>query len=146
MNAVHTRSALRSEIRAILAFDAYAAQHPERERVIVQAIDRGECLVVDAGGKILGYAVLNHAFFENGFVSLVVVAPEARRRGVASSLIRSAEAACTSDKLYSSTNASNVAGRALLEKLGFVRSGEVQNLDAGDAEYIYLRRLRGHEG
>jgi ribosomal protein S18 acetylase RimI-like enzyme len=69
------------------------------------------------------------------------VHPGFRRRGIAASLMRSAEIDAPTEKLFTSTNESNAAMRALCEKIGFVRSGIIENLDEGDPEIIYFKRL-----
>ena len=73
----------------------------------------------------------------------VVVRPERRRRGVASALIRAVEAASPTPKLFTSTNRSNTAMQAVCASLGFVPSGVIDNLDDGDPELVYFKRVRG---
>nr|ELR5264180.1 GNAT family N-acetyltransferase [Providencia rettgeri] len=41
------------------------------------------------------------------------------------------------DKIFTSTNQSNLATQKLLEKTGFVPSGYIDNLDDNDPELIY---------
>lgn len=41
------------------------------------------------------------------------------------------------EKLFTSTNQSNVPMQNLLIQLGFVESGYIENLDEGDAELIF---------
>ena len=78
-----------------------------------------------------------------GFLRLLAVRETARRRGIGSTLFRAAEQRCASDKLFTSTNASNAAMQQLLARLGYVRSGKIENLDPGDPEWVYVRALRG---
>ena len=85
--------------------------------------------------------VWNHGFFGHAFVALLAVRPEARRRGVASVLVGHVEAVCGSDRLFTSTNASNAAMQRLCDALGFERSGIIDNLDEGDPELVYCKRL-----
>jgi GNAT superfamily N-acetyltransferase len=75
-------------------------------------------------------------------IVLLVVHPKRRRSGVASALIRAIEARSPTSKLFTSTNESNTVMQAVCEALGFVRSGIVENLDEGDPEIIYFKRLR----
>jgi ribosomal protein S18 acetylase RimI-like enzyme len=128
-----------------LRCDAFAQSHPERKSFIERAVQRQQCLVAESDGQVAGFAVLHHEFFEQPFISLVVVAVEFRRRGIALQLLRAVESACGSSKLFSSTNASNLPAQELLRKAGFSRSGVVENLDPGDAEYIYFKEARANE-
>ncbi len=42
------------------------------------------------------------------------------------------------EKLWTSTNESNVAMRNLLVRLGFIPSGQIDNLDEGDLELVFV--------
>lgn len=94
-------------------------------------------------GAVVGYLVLEHGFFGRGFISMLAVHPDHRRAGVATALVHHAERACRSDRLFTSTNQSNLVMQALLDRLGYVRSGIVDHLDPGDPELIYSRLLPG---
>lgn len=141
MDAVLVRPAEAQDVPALWRCDGYAESHPERKSQIERAVRRQQCFVAEAAGQVAGFAVLHYEFFAQGFISLIVVAAASRRRGVALQLVRAAERACRTEKLFSSTNASNVAAQALLRTAGFSRSGEVDNLDLGDPEYIYFKEV-----
>jgi ribosomal protein S18 acetylase RimI-like enzyme len=115
---------------------------PDRTRELRRWIARGECLVARRDGAVVGFIVADRSFFEQRFIPLVVVHPAHRRRGIASALIRRVAEACPEQKLFTSTNRSNVAMQAVCASLGFVRSGIVENLDDGDPELIYLKPPR----
>ena len=100
-----------------------------------------------AGGMVLGGAqpvesAFDGGFFGRGFVWLIWVEESFRRSGVASALMRQAEKDCPSDDLFTSTNLSNIPAQRLFEKLGYARTGMVENLDEGDPEIFYFKRLR----
>lgn len=100
-----------------------------------------------AGGMVLGGAnagesLFNGSFFDRGFVWLIWVEEPFRRMGVASALMSQAEEDCPSDDLFTSTNLSNIPAQRLFEKLGYTRTGMVENLDEGDPEVFYFKRLR----
>jgi ribosomal protein S18 acetylase RimI-like enzyme len=113
----------------------------ERIRWIEQAVRERRALVAREGETRLGFAIVNTAFFEQHFIDLLVVQPASRRRGVATALIHYVEKTRPTDKLFTSTNESNTIMQALLEKLGYTRSGWIDNLDEGDPEIIYFKRL-----
>ena len=91
---------------------------------------------------LLGYAMLEYSFFDNGFVPLVYVAPEYRRRGVAGQLIAFIENLCQRPKLFSSTNLSNAPMHALFARLGDSACGMVTALDENDPEVFYVKRVK----
>lgn len=95
------------------------------------------------GAERLGYLVLdNTSFFATGFVWLLYVNEEHRRRGVGSALLRRAAGVCHTSDLYTSTLGSNKAMMGLLGKLGRSPSGRVDNLNAEGAEDLY--HIDGH--
>jgi GNAT superfamily N-acetyltransferase len=79
---------------------------------------------------------------QNGFLSLLVVAKESRRRGVGRALLERSMAICTTAKLFTSTNESNMPMRLLLRDERFEESGVIHNLDEGDPELVFFRRVR----
>jgi ribosomal protein S18 acetylase RimI-like enzyme len=136
------RRALPSDVAAICAVDPVARGRADRRRFIRDRVGAGEAWVAIGAGAVVGYAVLETGFFGHGFVAMVVVDPACRRRGVGAALVRHAETHCRSARVFTSTNASNGPMQALLAKLGYERSGVVDDLDPGDPELIYSRLLR----
>lgn len=139
----NVRLALSTDLDGLIALDAIARCEPSRRRFIEQAIDAGQCWVAaepSDSSVLLGYGVLDYSFFEQAFIPLVVVGDSARRRGVGSAILRALESRSGAAKLFTSTNASNEPMRRLLGKLGFIGSGQVENLDEGDPELIFVKR------
>lgn len=62
---------------------------------------------------------------------------------MATVLLRRIEEECATGKLFTSTNASNRAMQSFCQVRGFVRSGYIENLDEGDPEIVYFKRLVG---
>ena len=96
--------------------------------------------VTDA--KVVAYAVLNYKFYDNGWIEMLYVHPQFRRQGIGSALIHYLVNECRTTKLFTSTNQSNFPMQRLLATLGFDRSGFIENLDEGDPELVYFKRLR----
>jgi len=131
-----------ADVIAIDAQDHDAAHHPPaRVDYLTEVVKRHESYIAREGWQILGFAVLTKHFFDQYFIELLLVHPENRSKGVASVLIRHIEKIVPTEKLFTSTNQSNSEGQALFEKLGFVKSGWIDNLDEGDPEIIYFKRL-----
>ena len=106
------------------------------------AIDAGHFHVARFGGAHAGGMIADRGFFQRGFVWLIWVEEPFRRNGVASALMRHAEETCPSDDLFTSTNQSNIPAQRLFEKLGYTKTGIIENLDEGDPEIFYFKRLR----
>ncbi|MFK0102019.1 GNAT family N-acetyltransferase [Streptomyces sp. NPDC091040] len=135
-DAVVVRPALAAEADALAGIDAGRRTRIEkwcREGVAYVARDA-------ASGTPLGYCVLEYTFFEQGFVTLLMVAPEARRRGVGQRLLEAVAAACTTPKLFTSTNVSNQPMQRLLQRAGWTPAGLLHGLDEGDPELFYLQK------
>ncbi len=127
---------------AVCAIDPRVIDTPDRRPFIERAIAAGECYVATDGGATVGYAVFDRSFYEQPFVSLLHVDEARRRRGIGAALMRHIESICGDEKLFTSTNESNTPMQQLCEQLGFVQSGRIENLDEGDPEIVYFKRLR----
>jgi GNAT superfamily N-acetyltransferase len=136
------RLAARADLDQILRLDLSVKVDKHRPAVVRNAIDRGECLVALADRMVVGYAIMNHGFFERGFVALIYVVPAHRRHKVGSTLFAECESRCKSTRIFTSTNESNLAMQRFLASQGYVLSGKVQDLDEGDPELFYSKRLR----
>ena len=130
------------DIDSIVELDPIARQEPGRRTFIAQAVAAGQCWAATAAEDALalvGYGVLDRSFFGHDFIPLIVVKRSARRRGVATAIMRTLELQCQGGKLFTSTNRSNIAMRQLLGRLGFIRSGQIENLDDGDPELVFVK-------
>lgn len=99
--------------------------------------EQGSTLVAEDSSAPLGYVVLEYTFFDHGFVTMLMVAPHARRRGVGARLLEAAAVACTTEKLFTSTNVSNGSMQSLLERVGWHAVGLVHGLDEADPELFF---------
>ncbi len=91
--------------------------------------ERHEFLVAEAGEEVLGYVGMLFVLDE-GYISNVAVAPDYRRRGVASALIRALLARAAERELSFVTlevRENNVPAIALYEGFGFVPVGRRKN-------------------
>ena len=125
----------------VCAVDAAHMGDESRSDHLAKAITARHCVIAREAVQVLGFAVVDQSFFGNSFIELLIVHPDHRRRGFGMALIRYIEKTNPSPKLFTSTNQSNLSMQNLCEKLGFVRSGTIENLDEGDPEMIYFKRL-----
>lgn len=135
------RPARHSDLPALLALDSVAARDPQRRAAIAQWLHAGHCLVAETGGSVQGYAVLHRYFFGRDFLELLMVAPAQRGHGLGMALIQACAARCASGQLFTSANRSNAGMHRLLDRAGFVASGQIDNLDPGDPEQVYCLAL-----
>lgn len=138
---VQVRLAAFDDVGRICAIDRRVPDDPARRPFIERSAASGDCYVAAHGDTIRGYAVFDHSFFEHPFVSMLNVDPTQRRRGIGTALMRHIESICADEKLFTSTNESNTPTQRLCEQLGFARSGYIENLDEGDPEIVYFKRL-----
>ncbi|MFJ7662340.1 GNAT family N-acetyltransferase [Lysinibacillus sp. NPDC097162] len=110
-----------------------------RKDMIIKAIEEKRCLIQRTHSGIAGFLIFTTNFFECSFISLVIVKPSERRKGVASSLLASFVSMAPTPKIFSSTNQSNLQMQKVFEEAGFNRSGFIENLDDGDPEIIYFK-------
>ena len=136
------RLARKTDLDALFELDAIAQREDCRRQFIARAVAGDQCWVAtdaENAALLLGYGVLDNSFFGQDFIPLVVVRDSARRRGVGAAIVRVLQSRSLGDKLFTSTNVSNLPMRALLGKLGFVGSGQVENLDDGDPELVFVK-------
>ena len=130
-----------ADLNALIAFDDVAASDEMRRNQIENGLRDSEVSVALVDGIPKGYALLNYRFFGHPFIELLYVASESRRSGIGSRLIKNVENHAHGPKLFTSTNQSNEAMRALLHRLGFEESGIIHNLDPGDPELVFVKFL-----
>jgi ribosomal protein S18 acetylase RimI-like enzyme len=141
------KKATHKDLPAILEMEAMLVGNKEAHTdLIKRSIANGECLVALIEGKVVGASILNYTFYYQGWMDLLNVNSAYRRRGVATALIRRMEELCTTPKFFTSTNHSNLPAQKTYEANGFVRTGYIENLDEGDPEIIYFKRLGLTEG
>ncbi|MCL4686176.1 GNAT family N-acetyltransferase [Myxococcota bacterium] len=138
---MHLRRAESADLEAIVAIDPVSHAEPSRRVFLERMVRSGECWLAEEAGTVLGFAVLDDSFYGNGFVPLLVVRPGFRRRGIGRALLECLVSVCNTSKIFSSTNESNTAMRALLTRAGFEASGVIYNLEPGDPELVFFRRL-----
>jgi GNAT superfamily N-acetyltransferase len=123
------------------ALDALVPGRPRNRSWYERAVLAGETIVATVDGTFAGFAVFHRRFFERDFLSLLIVEPLCRRRGVASKLVSAVEARCEGGDLFTSTNRSNAVMLASLRRWGFSPTGRIDNIDPGDPELIFRKLL-----
>ena len=132
------REAVLSDRDAIVEFDRVARLDAARIRLIDRLLNEATCLVLENEKRVVAYGALEYSFYDNGFIPMLYVAEPERRSGIGRALLNGLISRCTTRKIFTSTNQSNEAMRALLTAVGFQQSGIIENLDPGDPEIVYF--------
>lgn len=135
------RPATNTDIDVICKFDYVAQLHRQRRAFIERSLRADHCLVIEAQQHVVGYAVLEYSFYDQGFVSMLYIHPEYRRQSAGVQLMQHLESACQTPKMFTSTNLSNLPMQSLLAKLGYTLSGVIHHLDEADPELVYVKYL-----
>jgi ribosomal protein S18 acetylase RimI-like enzyme len=141
---LYVRTAVAPDFNSILEIDDLANKDKSRSAFISRSITKSECAVCLLEGRVAGYVIFNRDFFDQMFIWLLFVSSDLRRVGVGTLLINYVESKCAADssKLFTSTNQSNTVMQNLMKKLGFSRTGLVENLDEGDPELFYFKKVK----
>ncbi|MEL3971461.1 GNAT family N-acetyltransferase [Rossellomorea oryzaecorticis] len=131
------------DLNDLVHIDKLIIGNEERCLEIEEAIVNHQCLVYKTNGEAVGFLLFNNYFFDHTFISLVIVHPHHRNKGVARTLIAAFEEEINEDKIFSSTNQSHDIMHHLFHSLGYEKSGFVDNLDEGDPEIIYVKKKIG---
>ena len=132
-------------LQSLCAMDQEVIGDQSRSQEIQQAIKEKRCLLYQANNDAAGFLLFNNDFFGYSFISLVIVKPSERRKGVATVLMSAYLEMAKTSKVFSSTNQSNTSMQQVFQGLGFVKSGFIDNLDEGDPEIIYVKKASPQE-
>jgi GNAT superfamily N-acetyltransferase len=121
----------RIAVRIATAGDGCVGDHPVPSGALVAFVK----------DTLVGVAEFHTRFYGHLFIELLLVDDRHRRCGVASALISACAATSPTDRLFTSTNTSNLAAQKLFLHSGFQASGSIDNLDAGDPEIVFCKLL-----
>ncbi|WP_092305243.1 N-acetyltransferase [Pseudomonas sp. NFIX28] len=139
------RLAVQSDMELLLRLDPLAQVESSRRAQIEHAVLKKECWLASGYGGprvSLGYGCLEKSFFGEWFIPLVVVSAAHRRMGVATRIISHLEHCASAEKIFTSTNSSNLPMQRLLERSGYNPSGVIENLDPGDPELVFVKTFK----
>ena len=142
MKMTEIRQAQESDVSDICSFDQISQPEEPRREFVSASVASGLAWVAVVDGAVAGYAVLEYSFYSQGFISMLYIHSDHRRNGLGSALLSHLESICKTEKLFTSTNESNRPMQGLMCKRGYVPSGVINNLDEGDPELVYFKRLK----
>lgn len=130
-----------ADAAALKALDTIVPVDPRRAESIDRWLERDVVFVSEIDGQVVGYGVFNHDFFRQGNVDMLMLHPDYRGQLIGELLLRALEQACDTPKLFCTTNLSNHRMQRLLSRRGFVACGFIDELDPGDPELVYVKKL-----
>ena len=134
------RKANSQDVQRLKQIDHLSYQ-PERASFIERAVSSGTAWVVIVKSEVVAYAVLDHSYFERPTIAMLIVNSQQRRSGIGNSLVEHLEQICDGLEIWTSTNLSNIPMQRLLAKRGYHLTGFIDNLDPGDPELFYFKKL-----
>jgi GNAT superfamily N-acetyltransferase len=140
---------MRAKIRVGVLDDASALKNldsvvpldPSRADLIDQWLRTDIVLVAEMEGQVVGYGVFNHAFFHLGQVDMLMVHPDYRGGRIGEQLLEALEQECDTPRMFVTTNLSNQRMQQLLVRMGFAVCGFIDELDPGDPELVFFKRM-----
>ncbi|CAN5306955.1 hypothetical protein BH20ACI1_BH20ACI1_26340 [soil metagenome] len=139
---ISIRPAVENDIATLCLLDLVAHLENERRNFISRVVKHGECFVAVTNERVIGYGVFNYTFYYYGCIDMLYVDSEYRHIGAGTALLKHLESLCKTSKLFTSTNLSNLPMQSLLNKMEYVLSGVIHNLDENDPEIVYFKQLR----
>jgi len=100
---------------------------------------RGELFIYAIRNDIAGFvSYSSNSFYDRPFIKAVCVAEPYRRHGVAFELIRQVLTVYSGIEVWASTEHDNISAQSLFIKSGFIKRGEISDLDGkGTCEFFY---------
>ena len=134
------KGAAEAETRHAIAIDEAHRMEAGRADYLREVASRTGLFVAYADASPAGFSCLDQrCFFRRPFLSLLIVHPEHRRKGIGEALLKHAQSEIGGKRLFTSTNLSNAPMIALLAKCRFVLCGHVAGLDDGDPELVFSK-------
>jgi RimJ/RimL family protein N-acetyltransferase len=143
MEKVSLRLATKQDKSLAVAFD-YALDKVghiklNREEKITKAISDKECFIILAGNRAVGFILFDYRFFDQGWIELIVIDERNRGMGIGGQVFDLICKQCKTNKIFTSTNSSNIPMQKSLTKVGFTFAGKIDGLDYGDHELFYYK-------
>ena len=140
---IKIRPGQQSDLEVLKEIDSfYSSGHLERAEDISDWIGNKKVYVGIEEERILAYTVLGESFFRRPTIEMLMVAKAHRGKGIGRELIRYLEGQVTDTEIWVSTNLSNQRMQRLLASVGFELTGFINNLDPGDPELFYFKKLK----
>lgn len=112
-----------------------------REEKITKAISNEECFIILADNVTVGFVIFDYRFFDQGWIDLIIIEEKYRGRGIGGQAMNLICKQSKTNKVFTSTNSSNIQMQKALTKVGFTFAGKIDGLDDGDTELFYYKMI-----
>ena len=113
----------------------------KREEKITKAILDEECFIILANNRTVGFVIFDYRFFDQGWIELIILGEKYRGKGIGRQAIDLICKQCKTNKVFTSTNSSNIQMQKALSKVGFSFAGKINGLDDGDPDFFYYKNI-----
>ena len=117
----------------------------KREEKITKAILGEECFIILANNRVVGFVIFDYRFFDQGWIELIILGEKYRGKGIGGQAIDLICKQCKTNKVFTSTNSSNIQMQKALSKVGFSFAGKINGLDDGDSELFYYKNTNNNK-
>ena len=137
------RPAGREDYEQCIELDKLIFGTDKRKDFLRHRIEHGRMYVAIEDGRVVGLAAFMTRFVGCLYLSLLLVHPDYRRRGIARRMIDAVASHSRDGRLFSSTEEDNEVSIKMHEALGFRRSGYIENLPQPLREIILFKEVGG---
>ncbi len=138
---MNLRKASKADQEAITNCDSIAPKNQARVLQIKDWLEHDLVLLAELKTKVIGYGVLNHSFFRQATIEMLMIHPDYRGQAVGQELMIALEKQCHNEKLWVTTNLSNQPMQKLLSRLAYESGGYIHALDEDDPELIFYKKI-----
>lgn len=143
MENISLRNATIKDKALVVNFDYMLdkVEHVElnREEKITTAILDKQCFIILANSIAVGFIIFDYRFFGKGWIELIVIEERYRGKGIGVEAMKLICKQSKMNKVFTSTNSSNIQMQKALNASGFSFAGELNGLDEGDPELFYYK-------
>lgn len=133
------RRAGEEDLEGCYALDRQVIGDSHRAPFLTSRFEQGRLFVAETEERIVGFIAYENDWMGQMYVSLVCVHPQYRRRGIAMRLFQAVEVVCETGSLFSSAEEDNLVSMQMHERLGFRKSGYIENLPQPSREAIFFK-------
>ncbi len=146
MKNISLRKATIKDILVVVEFDYNLDQVEhiklKREEKITKAILNNQCFIILENNLSVGFVIFDYRFFDQGWIELIIIGDAYRGKGIGEQAIDLICKKSKTDKVFTSTNRSNMPMQKVLTKSGFSFAGKLIGLDEGDPELFYFKKRK----